>query len=392
MRRPGWLDAESAPLGRRELCWMAGLFALALALRALGLRLGLPYFHHWDEVLITGSARAMLERGTDVPTNYFYGAPLMRLTALGWKLAHALHLPQLGAPYADEVSLRWVARVVAATISSTGAVGAYLAARWALGSPRAAAFAGLAFAVAAELVWHGRYGVTDTSVVALSTLSLAFAAGYLSRRTLALGALSVSFAGLAFGFKLTGLATVVLPLSALSLAEPAGLWRAGDLRAERLGLAHRALLGLTAPLVLLVFLATNPHVRDDWRTALSHIEGITRHYRQGHVKPFAEREPGLAHLASALWYVLADAFHTRPWASLSFSVPGALGVALALRRRRAAVALGLAHALAVVVAMAWPNRAYLTRMYLPALPVLCVGLGLAIDEALSLAERRWTGS
>lgn len=367
---------------------MAALLVLAWSLRVLGLRLGLPYFHHWDEVLVTGSARAMLERGTDVPTNYYYGAPLMRLTALGWKAAHALHVPHLGAPFGDEVSLRWVARAIGATISSCGVVGAYLAARWSLGSVRAAALAGLAYAVAAELVWHARYGVTDASVVALSTLSFAFAAGYLSRRALSLAALSLLFAGLAFAFKLTGLATIVLPLCALALVEPDGAWRAGDVPRGPLGLAHRALLGLAAPLVLAVFLATNPHVRDDWRTALAHIEGIGRHYREGHVKPFAEREPGVAHLASAVWYVLADAFHTRPWASLAFSVPGVVGVALALSRRRVAVGLGLVHALGVVVAMAWPNRAYLTRMYLPALPVLCVGLGASLDAALALAERR----
>ncbi len=391
MPRRSWFEAgEHAPIARRDVGLIVALAALAVTLRALGLRLGLPYFHHWDEVLVTGSARAMLERGNDLPTNYFYGAPLMRLTALGWKAAHALHVPLLGAPFADEVSLRWVARVVGVTISSSGVVGAYLAARWTSGSRRAASLSGLTYAVAAELVWHARYGVTDASVVALSTLSFAFAAGYLARRLLLHAALSVALAGLAFAFKLTGLATIVLPLSALVLAEPRGVWRAGDLGDRALGLAHRALLGLAAPLVLAIFLSTNPHLRDDWRTALGHIEGIARHYREGHVKPFAEREPGLRHLGAALWYVLADAFHTRPAASLALSIPAVVGLGWLLVRRRAAAAIGLLHALLVVFAMAGPNRAYLTRMYLPALPVLCVGLGVALDEALARASRAWS--
>lgn len=374
----------------REAWLVLLVVVFGLLLRWLGLRLGLPYFHHWDEILVTQSARGMVERGDDVPANYFYGAPLMRLTALGYVLAKKLHLPPpFTGPLADEVTLRWVGRAISSTLAGTGTLAAYLAARFSLGRGRAALFAALSYAVAAELVWHARYLVTDASVVALSTWTLAFTAAYLRRRTLAFAALAILTAGLTFGFKLTGLATVVLPIAALVLRPAAGVLTEGDVADARvLTAAQRALAAAAAPLVLFLFLRTNPHVRDQWQQAFSQFEGIARHYRQGHVKPFAERDAGLPHLASATYFVLVQSFHTNALAGALYGAAGVLGVGIALRRANLAVLLALGHAASVVFAMAWPNRAYLTRMYLPAMPVLCLGLGLALDEALSLAEKR----
>ena len=377
-------ESPHAPVPR-ELAWLGAIVVLALALRFLGLRLGLPYFHHWDEVLVTSSARGMLERGDDLPGNYFYGAPIMRLTVFAWKAARALHVPlPFGGDFRDEVALRWVGRPVVATLAASGTLATYLAARWTFRRGAAALFAALSFACAAELVWHARYLVTDASVVALTAWTIAFSAGYVARRTLVLAALAVLAAGLAFSFKLTGLATVLLPIGALVLRPPRGLARAGDVPAAALALAHRALLAATVPIVFVTFLRLNPHVRDQWRVAFDQFEGIARHYREGHVKPFAEREAGLPHVLAAFGFLATQAFATSLLGSLAWFSAAAGGVALAVRRARLPIVLALVHAIAVVVAMAWPNRAYLTRMYLPALPVLCLGLGLAAAELLAL--------
>jgi hypothetical protein len=360
-----------------ELWWLAGIVVLSLVVRFLGLRLGLPYFHHWDEVLVTSSARSMLERGDDLPSNYYYGAPVMRLTALAWKAATALRLPApWTAPFADEVALRWVGRPVVATIAASGTVATYLAGRFALRRGVDALLAALAYATASELVWHARYLVTDASVVALTAWTLAFSAAYFGRRTLLLGAVAVLLAGLTFSFKLTGLATVLLPAGVLALRPARGLVREGDLPEPWLSVANRVLLVACVPAVVLVFLRLNPHVRDQWRVAFDQFEGIARHYREGHVKPFAERDAGLPHVLSALGFLATQSFSTSTLGSLAWFVPAVIGVGLAVRRGNVPVMLALVHAAGVVFAMAWPNRAYLTRMYLPAMPVLCLGFGL----------------
>lgn len=384
-------QADYAPVPR-ELAWLSAIVALSLLLRFLGLRLGLPYFHHWDEVLVTSSARTMLERGDDLPANYFYGAPVMRLTALAWKVGQWLHLPApWSAPFADEVSLRWVGRPVVATIAASGTVATYLAGRFALRRGVDALSAALAYATAAELIWHARYLVTDASVVALTAWTLALSAAYFSRRTVLLGALAVLLAGLTFSFKLTGLATVLLPAGVLALRPARGFVREGDAPPVWLALANRVLLLACVPVVLLVFLRLNPHVQDQWRLAFEQFEGIARHYRQGHVKPFAEREAGLPHVLSALGFLATQSFSTSVLGSLAWFVPAAIGVGIAVRRGNVPVMLALAHAGGVVLAMAWPNRAYLTRMYLPAMPVLCLGFGLAVGllvERLAAVPRR----
>jgi hypothetical protein len=365
------------------------ILAYALAVRWLGLRLGLPFFHHWDETLITGSARGMIERSSDVPSNFFYGAPLMRLTALGWKAAAALHLPA-AARLGDEVGLRLIGRGISSTLAASGALATYLAARWSFRDGRAALAAALLYAGAAELVWHARFLVTDASVVALTAWALALSAGYLRRRTLLLGALAVLAAGLTFSFKLTGLATILLPAGALLARGPAAFGRraaGGDPGPPgvALRLGHRALLLAAAPAVLGVFLLLNPHVRDLWRQAFFEFEGIARHYREGHIKPFSEREPGPEHALSALYFLAFQAFHTQAAASGLVAVVATFGVVLCVRRGHLLPLLGLAHGAGVLLAMAWPNRAYLTRMYLPPVPVLCLCFGLGLARLGDLA-------
>jgi hypothetical protein len=167
------------------------------------------------------------------------------------------------------------------------------------------------------------------------------------------------------------------PTPGSSVAEARSLW-----------LAQHALLALAVPIALALFAATNPYFLRDWQHALADLEHIARVYREGHTKPVAYREAGLPHLLSACGYLLNQAFATNPWLSVALSGTALLGLARGLWRPRAALVFGLLHAALLVVGMAWPNRAYLTRMYLPAMPVLCLGFGFGAITIAELIGRR----
>lgn len=360
----------------REIAIVIAIVGVALALRGLGLRLGLPYFHHWDETLITSSARGMLERGDDVPSNFFYGAPLMRLTVVGYKIAHTIGL----APIADEITLRWVGRTVSVLIASSGAAAAYLTARATLLDRRAAVVSALLYATAQELVWHARFAVTDASVVSLTAWTLALSAMYLQSGSLVVALAAIVTSGLCFSFKLTGLATLMMPVGALLLRRVDSTRSQDETSTSRWQeelrpLAYRLLLAASVPLVVAIFLALNPHVRLDWRRAFADFEGIARHYREGHVKPFCEREPGVQHLLAAFAFVLTESTHTSRLIATAVGLIALFGLAQCIRKPLPIALLGTLHAVGIIFSMAWPNRAYLVRQYLPALPILCLGFG-----------------
>ena len=393
----GWfgrLTLEAAPRPyravRAEIWFLASICVLALGLRVLGLRLGLPYLHHWDERYIVDSARSMIEQDNAVPLRFVYGAPLMRLTAWSFRVAEALGL-ELAQRSDFEVALRWTGRSVAVLIASSGAPAVYLATRMAARSGVAALFAALCFACAAELVWHSRYLVTDASVVALTAWTVALSAAYLEKRTILLGALAVVAAGLTSSFKLTGLAVLGLPVAALLLRRPYSFFRPEAERAEHeprwLELSHRLLLAGAVPIGVAIFAAQNPYLISEWKRSLPDLARIMQVYREGHVKPVTYREADLEHLGSALWFLGAQAFSTNAVASLAVAAVSVVGLGVGLRRAEPIVVLAVLHAALIVLGMALPNRAFLTRMYLPALVALCVGFGIAIDWGLGLASR-----
>lgn len=368
---------------------MLGLVLFALLVRLLGIRMGLPFFHHWDEVYIAGSARQMIAAGNDIPTTYVYGAPLMRLTVFGYHLAQALNLPVIRLN--DEVALRWISRAIATLISTSAVFAAYLAARWSFRRGPAALAAALLFAVAAELVWHARYGVTDAGVAALTMWTLAATAAYLRHRSLATALLALLAAGLAFAFKINGLLALVLPAGALLARSPLRL--VGSIEIGKVGWRRalsRATLVAAVPLVFVVFFFFNPHFIDRWSQALANLTAeLVDHYRvRGHIPPYHYREAGLPHLGAALHYLAFQSLHTQWLASGLMALFAVLGIALAAVRGNLLVVLGAAHAALLVLSIAWPNRAYLARMYLGALPVLCLGFGFAWDRLGAWARGR----
>src|SRR5260370_24383579 len=221
-----------SPVGPSSLCtarrfrgipWRIVPFlcvALALTLRVLGLRFGLPYFHHWDEGWVAENTSYILWTPDAQPKTYQYGAPLSLLSALLFRLVDTL-APRLELQSGDQALLRLLGRIVTAVISSSGAFATYLAAQHAALGERSGhvrgAYAALLYATAAELVSHGRYALTDSSLVALVAWSLACAALFLRSGKLLWAIRTTLFAALAVSFKVTALAPLVIPAGALGL-------------------------------------------------------------------------------------------------------------------------------------------------------------------------------
>jgi hypothetical protein len=379
----------------RDVLAAAALFVFALALRGLGLRLGLPYLHHWDEGWITDSVTSMLVHHDARPLSFQYGAPLMRLTVL------AYHLARLFFPIAptDKIALTWIARGVSVLISSTGAVACFLAghsvaARLYAPSARLRSIrtmtgvaAGLFYATAAELVSHARYGVTDASYVALVAWTLAMSCLFIEHRTLRWALASVVFAGLALAFKVTALPTLIIPIGALLLVAPtpaAGGWWTR----KRLAAARWALVLGGVPIAGAIFLALNPHVATESGRAMGDIMGRIAQTHNGGFPAFLLREPGLPHLAAAVWALISLVPSRSLALSLLASAIAAFGTVALLRRRDRAAAVAVVFAVVSVCSMALPNRTFLVRNYLLVVPVMALGFGAGLTVLAARFENR----
>jgi 4-amino-4-deoxy-L-arabinose transferase-like glycosyltransferase len=353
---------------RGDILGAGGVALFALLLRALGLRMGLPYYHHWDEVWITQSARSMLEHHDDLPLSFHYGAPLMVLTAAGFRVVSLFQHVSPG----DEVLLRWIGRVLSVAISASGAAAIYLAtrpmaARIGLARPRWAALAaGLFYASAAEMVTHARYDVTDAIIAALCAWSLAGASLYGSGRRLGAAIASVVAAGLAFAFKVPGLIVGLIPIGALVVVPARSTWR------------HRLVLVGAVPALGLIFLALNHHVLTSWQRAFGDIAGRLQQIREGGVPTFLQRDPGLDHLGAALWAMIATIPSRHVWLSLILSAVSVAGLVHLLHKRDPIAAVGVGFAVVALLNLTLPNRAFLVRNYLVEFPVLAVGFGIGV--------------
>jgi hypothetical protein len=349
---------------------------LGLLLRTLGLRLGLPYGHHWDEGWIVDSITHMQVTETLVPEHFMYGAPLMELGLVVFRAY--THLVRELSPH-DGMMLRWMVRGISVVISSSATVAVYLAARW--GDPDGkrsawvALLAALLYATASELVTHARYGVTDACLVALTAWTLAFTARYLRGQHVAWGFAALVAAGVTMGFKVTAAPTALVPVAALVLVP-------GKLPRVSSTLPYRVLLAGGAPIVFLTFIGLNPsfahtdHWRDAWGDVVS--RALQTHY--GGFPEYQLREPGWPHLVAA-WSALGSlALHRTPGVSIVVAAVSAGGLWSALRRRNLFYALAAGHAFLAVLVLAWPNRAFLLRNYLVATPALCLGFGFGVWE------------
>jgi len=366
---------------------LTAVVVLGLALRALGVRMGLPYGHHWDEGWIVDSIIHMLVTQSPVPEHYQYGAPLMVLGLAVFEVYS--HLVRELSPH-DGTALRWMVRGVSVVISSSGTVAVYLAARWADWNARRSAWAGLLaallYATASELVTHARYGVTDACLVALTAWTLALTARYVRAQHLGWGLAALIAAGVTVGFKVTAAPTGLIPIAALALVP-------GWLPRVRSTLPYRLLLVASAPVVVATFVGLNPMFahQDHWKEALDDVvtRALQTHY--GGFPEFLLREPGWRHLAAALGSLGSLALHRTPAVSIAIAAVSVVGLASVLRRGNRFFAIAVGHAAIAVFAMAWPNRAFLLRNYLVALPVLCLGFGFGAWELGRRVHERVAG-
>ena len=381
--RPRWRSARFPPSG---VLLLTLVFAFGVTVRLLGIRLGLPFFHHWDEVWVVSSAQQMLEQGSDLPTSYQYGAPMSRLMAIVVEAWEALGLPQPAGGFRDDVGLRWVGRGVGVAICSTGILASYVAGRAAGRSPsesrRLGLYAALAHASAYELVTHARYAVTDACLVAFVAWSLAACGQYIRTRKLAWAALAVLAAGLAFAFKPTAGPSILLPLVTLAFVRPPS-------PPSYVGaVAQRVFLLSAFPAFLGCFLFFNPHYIAHWQDALRDLTMRIAQTKNGGFPTFLLREPGLDHLATTLAGLFGHTLSRLPWISWLLSVVTLVGAYLAIRERRLVVLVGLAHAAAVVLLISLPNRTFLLRNYLVAVPAICLALALGLDGLVSRLRER----
>jgi hypothetical protein len=357
-------------------------------LRLLGLRLGLPFFHHWDECWVADSAKKMLQTPDWEPRTYQYGAPLSALAASLFHILQAVQPKRVFYPD-DGVLLRILCRLVTAVISSTGAAGVYLAARYAAVGESAGrvrgVYAALLYATAAELVSHGRYGVTDADLVALVAWSLAFGALFLGSGRLVWAAATLFFAAVAFSFKVTALTALAIPALALSL-RPVVVLRLRDPAVGRM-------VTLAAlPTAGVVFALLNPHVFLHWNDAFKDITSRARQTVEGGFPLFMIRTPGWDHLRAVVSGLALLGLHR--WAAPAFvaAALGLAGLAQAIASRSRICAVAALHATVAILAVALTSRAYLFRNYLAVLPALCIGFGFAMESlgaTFARARSRW---
>ena len=363
---------------------VSGVVLLGLVVRLLGIRMGLPFHHHWDEGWIADSAAEMLRQGSDVPRSYQYGAPLIRLTEFAFLAARGRLAPVELTPDDAQVALYVMARVITAVIASSGTVAVYWAG-WCSEPSRPRAFrvglaSALMYATAWELVLHSRYGVTDACLVGLTAWTLAFAAAYARTRRLAWALASVVAAGLTTAFKVPGVVTAIVPIAALLAVRP---------RSSRRGaLLSRLLLLAAVPIVVGVFVFFNSHVIDRAGDASRDIVGRMKQTHDGGASAIYLRQPGLPHLASALWAIGLHFMHRTPAVSLAFTAVALGGLAASVRAKRTIVAIALLHAVIVVLSVALPNRVFWIRNYIVVTPCLCLGFGHGLVALIEKARGR----
>ena len=226
--------AGEQPLVKRG-DWLAALSitALALVVRVLGFASGCPGSTTGTKGGSPTAPAHMLGQPWWEPTVYQYGAPLPWLIALRVRALSVLFPDRLFDP-TDSVFMHLVGRAITAVISSSGAFAMYVAGRYATlgdrGARLRAVYASLAYAMAAEMISHGRYAVTDADLAACVAWSLAFGALYVRGGRLLWAFCTLAAGAVAVAFKITAGPAMLVPavlLLARRLALP-GVARASS--------------------------------------------------------------------------------------------------------------------------------------------------------------------
>lgn len=387
---------------RRTTLAVAGIVAVAVALRWWGAGFGLPFTYHPDEHQYVDAAIAAV--GGEWNPGRFNNPTLFKyVLAVVYAIWYALGRAAGAWPDVAAWQSAFAADPTMAHLLARGVVGVLGAATcavvWAIGRRwRGEAVAWTAAAFLAVAFGHARdshYAVNDIPAALLTTLAVAIAlrlrAAPTDRgraRALVLGGAVV---GLAAATKYTALAAVV-PLGMAWLA--AGGDRddvvrstGGSLTDRRAHVARRIARRLVAPPVfaaaaalVAAFLIAVPYAVLDWPAFRADVVLLATRGREGFKGLEIDPAPGWIFYLKSLGWGLG-------WPLLATAIGG---LALALRRRRADDI--------VVVALPLLLWGYLgsqlnmfARFMLPAVPLLCVMAADVVVAAGRLVARRTRG-
>ena len=340
---------------------LGGVVALALILRLVGIRHGLPYVYNADENAHF-VARAIGMFGHSYNPGYFINPPaftyvLHVLFAIRWGGRGAV-----GEAFAvDPGTAFTIGRVVAALLGAA-AVGFLGWAGARLLDRRAGLIAAALLAVAFLPVHYGHLALNDVPALAPLTLALVGVAGVYRAGRLRDYALAGAALGLATATKYTA-GIVLLPLLAAAAMAPRDRLRGS---------------ALAGGLAILAFVIANPYALLD---AAGFREGLQQQSEasgDGGGKLGLEQTSGLAYYLGTTTWGLG-------WLPALAALGGAIG--LAVRDRRLALVLVPAPVVFLVF-MGLQDR-FFARWLLPVYPLLCLLAAWAAVAAVDrLAPRR----
>jgi hypothetical protein len=357
----------------REVLWLAGLVALALAVRLKGLAFGLPllsnYYIRPDETLVVIPAIELVARHGD-PGHVNYPAAMMGLLTVVYHALHAVlaplgaAAPSFGDDAGGNLSRYFLAGRVVSALAGTLAAGVVYRIAVRFAAPLAAAFAALWYAVSPLAVREAHFAVTDTLLALLVSLAVlaairAIEAPPASKRCglLACGVV----VGAAVATKYT--AVVLVPAIGLALLPAVGRGRRVRMAVEW-GLAAGATFAVLNP-----WLIAHPGPLLAWIARIVHAIYVPRE--------------SLADAARATqgWPGLLDYAGLLPGGRIgaACAVAGAvLGLARWWRRGDARILPPVVATLAFVVLFA-PASTLPFRYLAPLLPLAAVSAALALD-------------
>ena len=358
----------SALLRRWDLRYgaaLAGVLAVALALRLWGVGSGLPWVYNVDEAQhFVPLAVGMLGGNLD-PGGYFGNPPAFTYVLAGlYKLALGARTGRLY--YSDHSTEVWLIARIASGVLGTLAVWLLYLAGARLFDRRAGLLAAAVMAVAFLPVFYGKLALNDSPTLAPVCLSLWGCAGiarYGRKRDFAVAGLGL---GLAAATKYTG-GIVLGPLIAAGASRvcaPSGRWRSA------LWLAIAGVIALAA------FVAANPYAVIDFHSFIHQL---------AHQSSESESNGklGLTY-GSGVFYYLWSITWGVGWVPAVAALAGA--VVLALRRAWWTLALLVPALMAYLAFMGLQGR-YFGRWVMPIVPFVCLLAAAAVIGGGDFAAR-----